>query len=341
MFTVCHQTPLPAGPGETYRGAAFDGCQYFFTVSCACQIAVTDRDLCPVKMLTTRRPYSAICYDSRRGCFWAAAQDCRGILFQLSPTMQEIDRLDICLNGCPETLTSVSFCCDTGRLLVSLPDKVLQVQPAEGCFRLLCQTGKGRRILSALCLSPYLLLYVLQDGKPYFLVSTGSGKPLKEEPSPLKDCVCAMLACGGPKAETCQLLLLTNKRGYYPHLLHIPLPGPFCQGLCPCPPAKDCCPPPCHPCPPSDCAAILQSISLQEAALAHILNVEGEKLQKVIETSPDPCQLLRVNQSVQKTIQYAIQLEQVLFAKLDALREVCGEPKEPPCPPERDDCFCP
>ena len=62
---------------------------------------------------------------------------------------------------------------------------------------------------------------------------------------------------------------------------------------------------------------IIASVALEQAALSHILNAEGEKLQKVI-SSPNASfqQLLVINKSVQKAIESVTQLEMVLQAKL-------------------------
>lgn len=62
---------------------------------------------------------------------------------------------------------------------------------------------------------------------------------------------------------------------------------------------------------------IIESVALQEAALAHILNAEGEKLQAAIKI-PDinAEELLEFNQSVEETIGTIAQLETALQEKL-------------------------
>ena len=64
---------------------------------------------------------------------------------------------------------------------------------------------------------------------------------------------------------------------------------------------------------------IIASIALTEAALAHILNAEGEKLQKAVEVTSDICRLLKVNESVLETIMNVTHLEHILFLKLTAI----------------------
>ena len=76
-------------------------------------------------------------------------------------------------------------------------------------------------------------------------------------------------------------------------------------------------------------ASLLQSIALEEAAIAHILNAEGEKIQKVL--CMDECdhkKILDTNKSVQDTIEKITALENVLKDKLELiipLVEECDE----------------
>lgn len=73
-------------------------------------------------------------------------------------------------------------------------------------------------------------------------------------------------------------------------------------------------------------ADIMESIALTEASIAHILNAEGEKLQKAIACSRNVSELLCVNESVLKTIIQTTQLEQMLYNKLESvLRADCCE----------------
>ena len=62
---------------------------------------------------------------------------------------------------------------------------------------------------------------------------------------------------------------------------------------------------------------IIESIALIETALSHILNAEGEKIQKAVCVSDSVCELIRVNDSVSKTITNITLLEQILLNKLE------------------------
>ncbi|GHU80979.1 hypothetical protein FACS1894191_7330 [Clostridia bacterium] len=66
---------------------------------------------------------------------------------------------------------------------------------------------------------------------------------------------------------------------------------------------------------------LLASIALEEAALAHILNAEGEKIQYALEKIPGVTldQLLAVNDSVRTVMNGAGEVENTLKDKLAAV----------------------
>ena len=63
---------------------------------------------------------------------------------------------------------------------------------------------------------------------------------------------------------------------------------------------------------------LIESVALQETALSHILNAEGEKMQAIIgmegTTTED---LLNLNKSVQLTVSAITRLEVILQSKLE------------------------
>ncbi len=68
----------------------------------------------------------------------------------------------------------------------------------------------------------------------------------------------------------------------------------------------------------------MESIALVEAALSHILNAQGEELQKVVACSESVEEMLEVNAQINKTITKVTHLEQVLYHKLEELSELAG-----------------
>ncbi len=84
------------------------------------------------------------------------------------------------------------------------------------------------------------------------------------------------------------------------------------------------------------CAAssLLQSIALEEAAISHILNAEGEKLQKAISLSCSLNDLVEINKSVEDMVDKLTTLETVLKSKLDFIRPLLADHDEPHHKPE-------
>ncbi|MEG2153315.1 MAG: hypothetical protein RRZ71_08640 [Clostridia bacterium] len=63
---------------------------------------------------------------------------------------------------------------------------------------------------------------------------------------------------------------------------------------------------------------IIESVATEEAALAHILNAESEKIMAVVNNgAATPDQILAVNASVKNAISAISRLEMQLQAKLD------------------------
>ncbi len=69
---------------------------------------------------------------------------------------------------------------------------------------------------------------------------------------------------------------------------------------------------------------IISSVALQEAALAHILNAEGEKIQKFVadDSTATYAQMLEVNTSVATMVAAVESLEVILRTKLELFSDV-------------------
>lgn len=64
---------------------------------------------------------------------------------------------------------------------------------------------------------------------------------------------------------------------------------------------------------------MIESVALEETALSHILNAEGEKLQKVIAMEDvTPEVLLATNKSVESMVSAISRLEMILHSKLSS-----------------------
>lgn len=71
---------------------------------------------------------------------------------------------------------------------------------------------------------------------------------------------------------------------------------------------------------------IIESIAMEENALAHILNAESEKIMAVVNNAnATQQQLLAINRSVKKTINAVTRFELTLQAKLDLFQPILCE----------------
>lgn len=87
---------------------------------------------------------------------------------------------------------------------------------------------------------------------------------------------------------------------------------------------------------------ILSSIALEETALSHIINAEGEKIQYILKQAScgqypaDLNDVLAVNQSVTSLLEMVLQNQMILKNKMDKVLVYLPKPScppEPPCPP--------
>lgn len=89
---------------------------------------------------------------------------------------------------------------------------------------------------------------------------------------------------------------------------------------------------------------VIESIALQEAGISHIINAEGEKIQKAIAICKSCDDLIRVNESVKGTLGKVIECEIMLNSKLKTAQEIiekldmkCCEMKPHHCKDHHDD----
>lgn len=57
---------------------------------------------------------------------------------------------------------------------------------------------------------------------------------------------------------------------------------------------------------------IVTSVALEQTALSHILNAEGEKIQKIVACSKSAEEMLEVNRSVEAVVREIASLETIL-----------------------------
>ena len=66
---------------------------------------------------------------------------------------------------------------------------------------------------------------------------------------------------------------------------------------------------------------IITSVALEQTALSHILNAEGEKIQKIVAQATTADELLAVNKSVNNMVNSIARLEMLLQSKLQLFED--------------------
>ncbi|MEG1687811.1 MAG: hypothetical protein RR276_08005 [Angelakisella sp.] len=322
LFESIAAIAIPSEHGGSYDGMAFDGCNYYFLVPCMQKIIKTDLCYGHIDSFETRRKYHYICYDSKECCFWAATRNCCNKIFKLNACLQEIDCIPICrCKDAAGVITGLSYNCCKDTLLVAFTGCVVEINKWREDAVLKYKSAP--LWITGICsVSPYYIISAIENHRQCLILLNAENEPLCCSYLPWRDTVKSILFnpchkdCEGYRFE-----LLVTREGCYPYSVQIVLnPNKIDFHPCQCNSflCRKCCDE--RPCKPgAACTDVIESVALMEAALAHILNAEGEKLQKVLASTSDINQIMCVNKEINRTIINATQLEQALYAKLSAV----------------------
>lgn len=318
--------PISLGCNTVINHVAFDGCDYFCTIRYKCEIIRFHPCSSIIHRYCTCREYDCICYDYHDHCFWASSSVCCGKLFKLDCFMNEIDCIQIDATEQYGIITGISYHCCKNALIVAFPCVVIEIKKECETSKVL-YTTREYHIMDVLSICPCMLLTVQQCNQNDIIVINPCGEKIgcygmdgsfTPQNLILQPC---MSDC-----HTSPIWVFARKKCCYPYLCSTDLFfddlefTPCCCNYKICQ-EGNCCKNPCSPHDP--CADIMESIALIETALSHILNAEGEKIQKVLATTDDIDKIMCVNKEVNHTIINVTHLEHTLYAKLSALTD-CG-----------------
>lgn len=326
MLNILCETSLTAECPIPGRGLASDGCWLYLTKfrEYAVEKLTPAGEL--LKCYPTHRPYSCLCYDPKDRCFWASCEQCPYTLFKLNSFFQEIDHLYLhfCKTG---QVTGIALQRCSNRLLVSLSFGLALIDKTG---RMLMEQRKcdGRQGVLSLC--PDAISWSWDTKRTMIQLINSKLEIVRFCSFPNADRVeGAVLEPGSSQCGPCVICFLVTRRGKYPYLLHCAL-AQACirQPRCPCN-FLPCCNGEeidsdglddfiCSFPGTLDCST--ESIAQTETSLSHILNDEGEKLQKSIASTANVQTLLAINKSVRDTLICTTHLEQTLFQKLSEFK---------------------
>lgn len=305
-------TPIPIDKGKI-RNMTFDGCYYYFILHE--KIIKTDLRLRTLCQYQIDREYSYMCYDWEGKQFWASSPAQNDVLYKLDCKFNEIDC--VALKGCLNytgPITGLTYECYCSKIMIAFDKVVVRVNKNGDYER--CLNMPNVQIVGLLSLYPGCIITALKGNREYLYLWPPNGGPreiysLQQDVSVqsmvFNPCCskeanvdCLVFTSGKPP-QLCQIPLEEFQLGYHPWECNYDI----CNGSCKTPEPK-----------PINCNDILESIALEEAAIAHILNAEGEKIQKILSLTDDFDKIMCVNQEVNETIVNVTILEQTLYAKL-------------------------
>ena len=306
-----HSTyPLAGELHNKYKGIASDGRYFYCTVPSCKEILRFDSDFQTYKTYPVCRSYSSICYDMCKRCFWGLSAESDLSIYQLDCEFNEIHCISLSFPGYNRiSLTGVACGYSQDQLIITTSLFLARISKKSG--NIICIVNKaatGTRYLCVEKLCSEYLLATCTNNQFELILTSGSGN----------NSLRCFLGCDYiPIDFTVQYIMLEN---YCCYLYILVIDACNCYHVLKCM-VSDCN----HECKKNTgqcCNDLIESIALVEASLAHILNAEGEKLQKVIHTSCDFYELLKTNQSVTETIKNVTELEKVLLAKLNTANQL-------------------
>lgn len=337
MMTIqsaCKMT-LPCGVSNI-RSFTSNCCDFFFLEQNGSRV-IKWRQCLDIEAIELERKYSFICYDKRENCFWALSELNSCLVYRLDLCFHEVGNIIVCGN-CQQR--AVSLNCDGQNICIAywgyilLYDKCTQkidcIKNEDDCIKNLCC------VISNSCNSK---LYF--EGRKQFL---GIKCSCNEN---MEICITKQYKCISMAPYVCEDIcdafrfyvllcdICSNELLMAEYCVHFSEKCKDFYSFNPCKSSN--CENSCQTADRCGAYEIMHSIALEEAGLAHILNAEGEKIQKAVAMSNNIEQLLCVNDSVKKTITQVTLLEGFLYSKLEALVSGDCEPPSPcppsPCPP--------
>lgn len=326
-FQINKIFPLETEGQCCLKGIAFDGCYFYFTSPHTMEILQYDKCFHQLNCFKTGRAYQSICYDKQGKCFWAAAKECCDKIFKLDPCFGEVDCINIRFNeGYSTEITGLSCEYLEDEMYICFDNYIALIEKVNYPLPKIIQDGSPCLFFSSVqsTCKAYLSSQNNQGFVEIMVYSKKNELQLQcclPEGYQIEDMTVICSDC-----NISSLYILATKCDCYPYLIKC--------SLLSCLEEPECC----HEFCCSDlvwsgecvkgCNEILESIARIENMIAHILNAEGEKIQRILEISDKPCEILKVNDSVNKTIVNITHLEQVLFSKLQLTVEFCEKVSE-------------
>lgn len=332
--------PLPCGV-NSIKGVATNHCCFFFLDCSGCKLIKWSKCTQSVETIELDRKYLCICFDHKENCYWGIPVCEPHLIYRLDACFREVGHITI--SGAYQQ-RAIGICCDDceNGILVCYP---CQLAFIEKCGEKVTwhKNEDGQKINLGVLMQCECRVNCYYEGcRQIIEVHSPGCQESIVLCIPKEHRLVGMASCFCKHKGDCRFCVLLSKGCSHEFILgeyRVCFSQKPIELCCPCRPAPGPCPPPCPPEP--NCGGsyeVMHSIALEEAGLAHILNAEGEKIQKAVAISDNIEQLICVNESVKRTLTQVTLLEGMLYSKLEALvscNDFCHakSPCPPPCPP--------
>jgi len=337
---------------HSFRGIAFDGCFFYLTAPLECAVYKFTLEFIDAGSVTVGRPFTAICYDTTDKCFWAAEDKCNDVIYKLDRCLKEIGQQSVKSDKkFYGPIQGISYDCKQNVLLTAYQDYIVEISKQSGRAHILRRNCPGD-YTAILSIAPYYaivqtdlcqskkkqeILFYSQEG--CLLRSFNTSDKYKIEdilfyPCPSLDSleyeliILVTITCENQGILRYNLKACDIAPDCCNHQVCNEECDEECNDECNDECSDECndeCDETCEkqePCK-SACCDLLGSVALLEAALAHILNAEGEKIQKAVKIAHNVNEMIEVNHSVNEIILSTAALESLLINKLEAINNIC------------------
>lgn len=322
MLQTDRTISLPCGVNDI-KSFTINSCDFYFLDRSGCRLIKWSSNVQPIETITLERKYLCICYDYREKCFWAIPECDSYMICRLDQCFCEVGHIRI-KGGCQQN--PISLCCNVcgNDLWICYPYQFARVEKCseKTTWDKSKDSRKKNLAFIAQCECQVNCYY---DGTRQIMeLASLCNEESMELCIPKAYKVVGMApCCGSNNCKKFQLYVLLSK-GCSQELILMEYCIECSRGM-----IEPCC---AEPCPPEPCLIkcpldfhcggeyeIMHSIALEEAGIAHILNAEGEKIQKAVACSNNIEELICVNESVKRTLTQVTLLEGMLYSKLEAL----------------------
>jgi len=311
---------LPGACEGNFSAIAFDGRFFYLANPKESRIYKYGLDFTLAGRCACDKNYAGICFDPTEQCFWAFERERCSLIYKLDRDFRDTGHIKLKHDA---AIRGISCGCGKNTLLAAYDSQIREI-PKTGCCACVTEQATGYYD-SVLSVPPFFAVLWQDKSKHEIRLYNAHGDMAEQYRVPMDYCPKDLVFYPGEGHGASEILILAVDCHCAPVILRCHTQD---FDMAPCDARRSACEKierKKTPCEKQCLAELISSIALVETALSHILNAEGEKLQKAIEISGSLDDLLAANRSVNNTLHNAVFLENALCTKMGALIDLCSK----------------